>query len=328
MEDLKRATAGAAGAAGAGASTPGYGQRASTGGSISGAPAGRLPPLQERPQEALAAAMAMGRPRVGGPGEAAQGQPVAVGGGGGVGGFEFGLAGGSGGGERSALPGSALQRNPRGGAGKAVQGRHPAVAQVKLQGISLSPKCGERGTKCTVPYCTRRTGRTEEAIVKELKTKTSVERKFTDTDFPAKASSLFKDASRPTPGHIAEEHIQWCRPSQFCGPNAQLFKGAEGGSADVHVVEEGDIEAGDVIQGMLGDRWFLGALSVCATRPELMKRLWVSIKNGKEHGIYTLAFYKDDCWHVSLRAGPLAASSSGCMRLATRSRSALDAATY
>eukprot|EP00741_Cyanophora_paradoxa_P015979 tig00000042_g15425.t1 len=164
-----------------------------------------------------------------------------------------------------------------------------------VKDIPLTPKCGERGTKCTVPYCTRKTGRTEASIVAQLKTKTGEQRKFTDTDFPPKASSLFKDASRPTPGHIAEEHIKWCRPSEFCGPNAQLFKGAEGGSADV--VEEGDIEAGDVIQGMLGDCWFLGALSVCATRPELMKRLWVSIKNGKEHGIYTLAFYKDDCWH-------------------------------
>jgi hypothetical protein len=47
---------------------------------------------------------------------------------------------------------------------------------------------------------------------------------------------------------------------------------------------------GDVIQGQLGDCWFLGALAVVATRMDLIKENCVSAH--PEHGFYQFRFYK------------------------------------
>merc|ERR1719181_902236 len=53
---------------------------------------------------------------------------------------------------------------------------------------------------------------------------------------------------------------------------------------------------GDVVQGALGDCWFLSSLSVLATRPALVKRLIVSDVYSKKYGIYTVKFSKAGIW--------------------------------
>jgi hypothetical protein len=61
---------------------------------------------------------------------------------------------------------------------------------------------------------------------------------------------------------------------------------------------EGGISAGDVIQGALGDCWFLGAISALSTRPELLQSIFVSAATQEEqdrcqkYGVYILKFYK------------------------------------
>jgi hypothetical protein len=50
------------------------------------------------------------------------------------------------------------------------------------------------------------------------------------------------------------------------------------------------VEEGDVIQGQLGDCWFLGALAVVATRIDLLKELIVSSES--DYGFYQFRFYK------------------------------------
>jgi len=56
------------------------------------------------------------------------------------------------------------------------------------------------------------------------------------------------------------------------------------------------VEAGDVIQGQLGDCWFLGALAVVATRIDLIKRVVVAYQ--PNYGFVRFKFYKNGEWHV------------------------------
>ena len=61
---------------------------------------------------------------------------------------------------------------------------------------------------------------------------------------------------------------------------------------------EGGIQAGDVLQGALGDCWFLGAISALATRPEVLKTIFVDASSKEQqarcqkYGVYILKFYK------------------------------------
>jgi hypothetical protein len=55
--------------------------------------------------------------------------------------------------------------------------------------------------------------------------------------------------------------------------------------------------SGDVIQGSLGDCWFLGALSVIATRQELLEQaFWRGDSWAREYGLFVCRFYKDCTW--------------------------------
>jgi len=97
-----------------------------------------------------------------------------------------------------------------------------------------------------------------------------------DPDFPANDTSLFKS------GHnTSGNRIEWKRPKDFC-PNPQLF--IDG------------VESGDVIQGALGDCYFLGALSVVATRRDLLLPLFVSAH--EKQGFYQIKFFKNGEWKV------------------------------
>ena len=51
--------------------------------------------------------------------------------------------------------------------------------------------------------------------------------------------------------------------------------------------------SGDVIQGSLGDCWFLGALSVLATQEDLLKQVFWKEDTFKEYGFFVLRFFKD-----------------------------------
>ena len=51
--------------------------------------------------------------------------------------------------------------------------------------------------------------------------------------------------------------------------------------------------SGDVIQGQLGDCWFLGALAVMGSKEELLKKCFWRLDTFKEFGLFVLCFYKD-----------------------------------
>ena len=108
---------------------------------------------------------------------------------------------------------------------------------------------------------------------------------FEDPDFPCDGSSLYRNQFQPPKGALPPAMVDWNRInsneiSECAAP--QTFIGGQ--------------TPGDVMQGALGDCWFLSSLSVLATRPALVKRLVVSDTHAKKYGIYTLKFSKAGVW--------------------------------
>eukprot|EP00753_Platysulcus_tardus_P000361 PLAT10367.1.p1 GENE.PLAT10367.1~~PLAT10367.1.p1 ORF type:complete len:723 (-),score=420.00 PLAT10367.1:102-2270(-) len=102
-----------------------------------------------------------------------------------------------------------------------------------------------------------------------------------DADFPCSGDSLYRDGMMPPCGAPPAHTVRWLRPAEICPGEPQLFIGGLGSA--------------DVIQGQLGDCWFLSALSVMASRPELLHQLFVT--TGQEaQGRYCVQFFKDGDW--------------------------------
>ena len=67
--------------------------------------------------------------------------------------------------------------------------------------------------------------------------------------------------------------------------------------------------AGDVVQGGLGNCWFLGAISVISTRLELIDHLFAYCAPKK--GLYKVRFYTEGYWHVITVDDRIPCSSAG-----------------
>jgi hypothetical protein len=102
-------------------------------------------------------------------------------------------------------------------------------------------------------------------------------KKFTDPDFPPTDRSLYRDPSRKPAGSSC---TGWKRLSELSA-KPQLFKDG--------------VEAGDVIQGQLGDCWFLGALSVVAEREKLFFNLF-NTTEANAFGVYSCRFFHNGAW--------------------------------
>jgi calpain len=119
--------------------------------------------------------------------------------------------------------------------------------------------------------------------------------------------ALYATGEAP-PGYIKPEQIEWLRPDEIVGDNNYSFTSSEASS-------------NEVIQGALGDCWFIGALSVLATRDELLIGGLDQYRNLKgvdltpsiaktmtegvyppifrcyaKYGIYVFKFFKDFSW--------------------------------
>lgn len=115
--------------------------------------------------------------------------------------------------------------------------------------------------------------------------------KWTDPSFPASSSSLMRrDRS------LAHD-VEWARLSEVLEHPSLFVDG---------------VESGDVIQGELGDCWFLGAMSVVATRKDLMVSAWLLrcrfftrlpqyplfVSAHPQQAIYQIKFYLNGAWRV------------------------------
>ena len=102
--------------------------------------------------------------------------------------------------------------------------------------------------------------------------------KWNDPEFPRAHTSVARRADSRLLRHV--DH--WERLTER-SPNPSLFVGGSG--------------SGDVIQGEVGDCWFLGALAMCATRQEdLLYPLFVSAH--PEFGFFQIRFFIDGQWRV------------------------------
>ena len=101
--------------------------------------------------------------------------------------------------------------------------------------------------------------RIENDIVHRCQTR---KEKFTDPDFPPTSKSVF------TRDHGLDPE-SWKRLGELTERPSLFVDG---------------VGSGDVIQGELGDCWFLGAMSVVATRNDLMYPLFVCAH--PEYGMY------------------------------------------
>ena len=81
---------------------------------------------------------------------------------------------------------------------------------------------------------------------------------LSDDDKEGNAKSLYCNGIKPQ-SHPEPENIAWRRPAEY------LDEGKRG------VFIKGDASSNEVKQGALGDCWFIGALSVLATRDELIR---------------------------------------------------------
>ena len=172
--------------------------------------------------------------------------------------------------------------------------------------------------------------RDEEAVEKlvrqhvEPRVKTIVDtlkassQKFEDPDFgptekdPRGAVSFYGTAMPAPAGskYPKPEDLRWDRPHyDDKGMFAEGKEKKEGEDGEEDEEEEEDEEggvwckhgglflegssSGDVIQGQLGDCWFLGALAVMGANEELLLRCFWRLETFKEFGFFVCRFYKD-----------------------------------
>eukprot|EP01006_Ploeotia_vitrea_P026361 TRINITY_DN59350_c0_g1_i1.p1 TRINITY_DN59350_c0_g1~~TRINITY_DN59350_c0_g1_i1.p1 ORF type:complete len:707 (-),score=100.53 TRINITY_DN59350_c0_g1_i1:107-2227(-) len=108
--------------------------------------------------------------------------------------------------------------------------------------------------------------------------------KWSDPDFPPESASLYYDANN-CPGFEAARGAQWKRLSDMW-PDCELFKGTGGRGKK--------IGASDIMQGALGDCWLMSAMSIIATRPDLLQNLIVEAH--PDQAVYEFRFFKEGAW--------------------------------
>lgn len=138
--------------------------------------------------------------------------------------------------------------------------------------------------------------------------------KFCDSGFEAGPLVLrAKEQEGKSPNRLLDAVEAWKRPEEF------------GLEAKAILYDEASSTASDVLQGALGDCYLLGAMSVIATRKDLLDNIWSHFKridptvtNGSllDKGILTVQLYKDCLWHdvtVDTRL-PCARGADGLLR--------------
>ena len=111
---------------------------------------------------------------------------------------------------------------------------------------------------------------------------------FEDPAFPAGGSSLYRNPFHPPRGAMPADMIEWNRLTKL--EVEGMTSTALFGPGIPGVDEE---PTSRVVQGALKDCWFIGACAVLATKPALVKALFVSDNDSfGSKGFHTLRFFK------------------------------------
>ena len=128
-----------------------------------------------------------------------------------------------------------------------------------------------------------------------------------DKDEIGNRMSLYSDGNAP-PGYIKPDQIWWIRPEEFVRGKKYAFTNNKASS-------------NQIIQGALGDCWFISALSILATREDLLEG-WLSkykitkdfivtryiaqemtegvyppiFRSYEKYGVYVFKFFKNFSW--------------------------------
>lgn len=124
----------------------------------------------------------------------------------------------------------------------------------------------------------------EIAIQREVEIGESIPGQYLDDIFPPNARSLYFDPLNPPKGSLPNECIKWFRISE------KDILGCE-----QPVLFQEDLSTPQIIQGALGNKYFLNALTLLSCDLKYLKKLFVSTKYA-EKGLYTIKFYKAGKW--------------------------------
>ena len=102
---------------------------------------------------------------------------------------------------------------------------------------------------------------------------------FIDPSFPPTDSSIYDNTSESE--NPFEDKIVWKRPVDFMEETPEVFSG--------------DIDPNDIVQGGLGDWWFLASIASLAEFPVFIKKLFIT-QSYNEFGIYRLRICKNGEW--------------------------------
>ena len=106
---------------------------------------------------------------------------------------------------------------------------------------------------------------------------------WTDQRFPAESPTTLYVTGEPAgKTYNGGGKVQWLRPHEISGVTD---------ASQIALIRDG-AAAGDVIQGELGDCYFLSVLSVLAEKPDRIEALF-NLEQMNDQGIFSVMMYKN-----------------------------------